>query len=114
MSDYREIWIEKFGEIPEGFDIHHMDENRKNNENLLMLPHDIHSLWHMVKNELHKYEPNLIEYEIKSVLDSGTRCNELVFTNFAKFIPVYYECSKWKDYKNFLLGNLPNIHKIKF
>lgn len=52
--DYRNIYADYFGvKIPDGFIIHHIDENRDNNEipNLLMMPDALHRKWHSIKKE---------------------------------------------------------------
>jgi hypothetical protein len=44
----RAVWVAVYGEIPDGFTIHHKDENTKNNEldNLLCLKNEEHLSLH--------------------------------------------------------------------
>ena len=46
---HRELWMEAFGPIPEGYHIHHLDENRRNNSlsNLLVVKASEHTKGHM-------------------------------------------------------------------
>lgn len=45
---HRYMWQKYYGEIPKGFEIHHKDENKDNNEieNLELLTKDKHLAWH--------------------------------------------------------------------
>lgn len=98
--------------IPKNFDIHHLDGNRENNkiENLLMLPQKLHLDYHDLVSKIHviNFNPN-----INSVNETGCRVNEMAFTFASEFMDIYDKCCVWKDYKEFLLGNLPNIHNIE-
>ena len=46
---HRAVWFCQFGEIAEGFDVHHKDENKSNNniENLVLVEHGKHSVTHI-------------------------------------------------------------------
>ena len=48
IHKHRKIWIETFGEVPEGHIIHHKDGNKKNNslDNLLCISRKDHALLH--------------------------------------------------------------------
>lgn len=53
IMDYRELYEKHYGiTIPLGYEIHHIDFNRENNniENLLLLPKDLHKKLHKVRN----------------------------------------------------------------
>lgn len=54
---HRWIWLNYYGEIPDGMDIHHRDENPSNNEisNLLMLTASQHLKFHW---RARKYNPD--------------------------------------------------------
>lgn len=55
---HRLIWEAHNGEIPKGYDIHHIDGNKLNNaiENLQCLPHSEHLAMHMKANKkLHEW-----------------------------------------------------------
>ena len=109
---YREIYENSTGQkIPAGFDIHHLDLNHDNNEivNLLMLPHDLHIQYHDLESKVKSIS---FTTSILSMNEPGYKSNSFAFEHAEKFIKVYFECQKWKDYKEFLLGNLPNIHNI--
>lgn len=54
-ENYRKIYEDYFGiEIPESFDIHHIDCNHSNNEidNLIMLPKELHQRYHNALQQL--------------------------------------------------------------
>ena len=44
MSKYRKKYIKHHGEIPEGYEVHHIDMDHENNDidNLMAIPRDIH------------------------------------------------------------------------
>jgi hypothetical protein len=48
---HREVWAKAFGPIPDGYHIHHLDENRKNNAltNLLVVKASEHLKGHMAQ-----------------------------------------------------------------
>lgn len=54
---HRTIWQTHYGEIPPGWEVHHIDGNKANNmlENLLCLPRAEHRKLH---NELRKHRRN--------------------------------------------------------
>lgn len=59
---YKKFYEEYYGiEIPSGFDIHHIDGNRENNniENLLMLPSDLHHRYHLTKQFVQGYDAGI-------------------------------------------------------
>jgi len=53
---HRELWMEAFGPIPDGYHIHHLDENRKNNalSNLLVVNASEHAKGHMQDDQRKK------------------------------------------------------------
>ena len=49
FMEHQLVWMIANGKtIPEGYDIHHLDGNKENNDsdNLVCVPHDIHFLYH--------------------------------------------------------------------
>ncbi len=53
MANYRRIYEKHYGvKIPKDYDIHHIDEDRENNDpsNLLALPRQLHRKWHFAKS----------------------------------------------------------------
>lgn len=63
---HRYIWENEFGTIPIGFDIHHKDQNKFNNEidNLKLIPGKIHQKLHgslLTKEEKDKLKIHVIE-----------------------------------------------------
>ena len=119
MKDYRKIYQNECNIIiPKGYEIHHIDFNRENNEimNLVMLPKKLHSEYHRTLLELQNSRYEII-IKVQSVIDSGNLINEYIATNQHelenKFIKIWYECQKYVDYRNYLLGLMPNIHEIE-
>lgn len=55
---HRYIWIINNGEIPNGLDVHHKDENKDNNDitNLMLIPSSKHQKYHTNKEMLMHYE----------------------------------------------------------
>ena len=108
---YYKVWEKYCGKKPRGFDLHHIDGNRSNNaiENLLLLPRKLHNDYHNIKNNIKHLE---IDCEIRSILDIGNKYYEYIFNLHEQLHSVLRECNKWADYKEYLLGNIPNIHNI--
>lgn len=96
MADYKKIYESYYNiEILSGFDIHHIDNNRKNNDisNLLMLPHLLHVRYHNSLNEYMKMQKN---GSFNGLLRG---CNQYNFSNIIEFGEVLEECQKWLLYK---------------
>jgi hypothetical protein len=57
---HRLVFQLEFGQIPEGFHIHHRDENRKNwaLENLVAIPAGLHRSMHFSKRYAQESKPN--------------------------------------------------------
>lgn len=109
--NYRKKW-EKYYQrkIPEGFDIHHIDLNRENNDisNLLLLPAELHNEYHALLCEIKDLEPI---YEIKSMYDGSNGYNSYLINRLTKFVDVYNECSCWKDQQDSWKMTLNFINK---
>lgn len=119
MENYRKIY-EKYCKIkiPKNYEIHHIDMNRENNDifNLVMLPKKLHCDYHkyLQKIETEKYE---IVKKLQSFYKSGNMINNYIITEQHKiekqFVSIWYECQKYVDYRDYLLGFIPNIHNIE-
>lgn len=114
MENYKKTY-EKYCNIktPRGYEIHHIDLNRQNNsiENLVMLSRKLHQRYHLLLNSL---PSNLvINKKISSIIEGGQGTNQFLLDVIKEFVDVKNECDKWCDYKNYLLGLLPNIHNIE-
>lgn len=57
------VWVNEKGEIPEGFHIHHIDENKSNNsiENLLCISQSEHMQYHMKDEDRRNWARNWCE-----------------------------------------------------
>lgn len=112
--DYRKFYREVVCAIPTGFDIHHLDEDKKNNKipNLLMLPSELHQQYHDAKTRLNYLFSNAPTSEITSILDRGNNWNSIFLDSLKEFEEIRKECSKWADYKLFCLNKIPNLHQI--
>ncbi len=95
------------------YDIHHIDLNRENNEidNLLLLPKELHSKYHIYLNEMNINAT--FEYKIKSMLEIGQSYNQKILEDSKNFVEIQAECNKWADYKEYLLGYIPNVHELE-
>lgn len=56
ITIHSKIWIEKHGEIPKGYIIHHIDKNKKNNNinNLQMVTRSEHTILHPKRKNIIK------------------------------------------------------------
>lgn len=54
MDEHRYIWIKNYGEIPSGYEIHHKDENKSNNDisNLELIEGKLHRQLHLSGTKL--------------------------------------------------------------
>ena len=91
MSKYREKYIKHHGEPPEGWHIHHIDGDRKNNDidNLIAIPPKLHVWIHDV------YRKTVKVWEVS---EDGTRQNEKGFHPTRKeILDKIKELKKWKQ-----------------
>lgn len=111
--NYRDFYENSVCEIKEGYEIHHLDEDRDNNciDNLLLLPSELHNKYHNMKANV---EVLKVETDIKSVIENGNAYSIYLLSSLIEFNKVLKECNKWKDYKMYRLGLLSNIHNIKY
>lgn len=115
MKNYRNIFKKHYGiEFGQQYDIHHIDLNHNNNEisNLLLLPKKLHQEYHNALIDYLRVEKGFIT-EIVGFTDMGSSYNNYAVNIMTNFYEVYYECQKWKDYKRYLDGEIPNIHNIE-
>lgn len=114
---YRKIYEEMCNiKIPKGYVVHHIDRIRKNNDirNLVLLPEKLHKKYHTLLNKMeNRYE---IVTELLGSLNKGNGINDFIKIEQHKiereFIKIWYECLVYVDYRDYLLGLLPNIHGI--
>ena len=109
--NYRKFYEEQICDVPNEFQVHHIDGDKENNDisNLLMLPQELHAEYHRLKNVV---ESQKLELKIKGSLENGNRYNFWLINEMDEFVKVYAECGKWADYKSYKLGLLPNINNI--
>lgn len=117
--NYRKFYEKQCNiKIPKGYEIHHIDRNRENNDikNLVMLPKKLHKQYHFRLTILNSFTFKVYT-EITSVVETGCGYNNWFINEYFKrisdFNEVWEECCKWNDYKYYLLGYIPNIHGIE-
>ena len=96
MSKYRKIFEEYYGvKIPNGFDIHHIDGDRNNNDisNLLMLPHTLHAEYH---EWCFEYTKLMSTQDLDCKLCGYNQHKFMVIEEFGK---VLEKCREWILYK---------------
>lgn len=113
--NYRKNYEQQTGEtLPTTFDVHHIDFNRSNNDinNLVALPKELHQNYHTRLYGL----PLQVSLEVKlqSVKQGGNNYMDWLSFRIEQFTESYVKCCKWVDYREFLLGNLPNIHGLDY
>ncbi|ADX42579.1 HNH endonuclease [Tetrasphaera phage TJE1] len=97
------------------FEVHHLDCNHSNDnfDNLLLLPKELHSRYHATRPDWPK-----MDFSLSPISISKGGHNAACFTMLSvsrmieRFAPVLEECKMWADYKEFLLGNMPNVHGL--
>lgn len=102
--DYRYFYEkETCKELPKDFDVHHIDENRDNNniDNLVAIPKWLHQKYHLCKNNTQSLELSNIDLNI----------NPASYMFHIESIIKYAECveeiHKYLCYKKYLLKHLP-------
>lgn len=110
MKQYRRLYKKSVGDIPKGFEIHHIDGDRENNkiENLLMLPKELHTEYHARKDSLDRYMSCGFEVNIpKHAFRMATPSNQMILSYMEKFQDVLIRCEHWVTYKYHLMGVVP-------
>lgn len=111
--DYVKFYKQELGISFSGkkYDIHHIDQNRDNNslDNLLLLPKRLHHQYHY---GLGRDKSSLFDWDPVSAIH-GNRSNYYILFELDKLLEIYNECCIWADYKEYLLGNMPNVHGIE-
>lgn len=104
--DYRKYYAEYYGiEIPDGFDIHHIDGDRENNniDNLIMLPSKLHHKYHMTRKFAENFDTTI----------SFERCLSCEPKMAKQFYEVFIEIGKWFIEKSNMesnnKNNVPNV-----
>lgn len=108
--NYRKIYQEIIGcKIPPGWDIHHIDEDRNNNEilNLLAIPRETHQKYHKIKNQLVLFD--LSKDILNPTNTYGYKSFFLYSDLIQQYTPVYDEIIKLMNYRDYKLGLLPNF-----
>ena len=118
MANYRKIYEKSCGiKIPKDYEIHHIDMNRENNDisNLVMLPKDLHQEYHKRLNQAS--DPTQLLFKVVGILEPGNMINNYIITyqheKEREFVEIWYICQQYVDYRDYLLGKIPNIHNIK-
>ncbi len=112
-GDHKKKYEEYFGlKLSELFDVHHIDGNRGNNDidNLLALPKGTHQKYHELKLVIDSLK---IQTEIPTGI-FGHGYSEYAIKMLSEFGLIYKECLKWQSYKQFLLGNIPNVYNLNY
>ena len=111
--DYRKIYeSETKIKIPKGFDVHHLDFNRDNNDisNLVALPRDLHAKFHKTYNAL--CIPDKSDLIPKNSFQTGIV--NICMQTITEYNTVYSEVISWINYRDYLMGILTNIYNKKY
>ena len=108
----RQFYGKKTGRpVPDSFEVHHIDFNRENNEikNLVALPEDLHHAYHALKPA-----EIVLDFKLMAINESGSGFHGWYLQQLEAFEEVYNKCNCWVDYREFLLGNLPDIGRVNY
>lgn len=102
MANYRAIYKKYFGiDFDKNYVVHHMDFNRNNNDisNLLLLPKELHSKYHLIINALticpeKPKADGFIDFRLSNVI-----ITDYNFKIVALIPETIAECQKWLCYK---------------
>lgn len=98
--------------LPDDFEVHHIDGNREHNEitNLVALPKHLHVEYHLnLLPELRKES-----FQLVGVNQSGQKSLSFYVQQLNKFMFTFHECNKWIDFRDYLRGEIANIHKLSY
>lgn len=113
--NYRKFYEnETLKKLPSSFEVHHLDGDRNNNkiENLLAIPKSLHLKYHSALDKVPD-EIFIIKFPL-SISEKGNKFNSFLLERLNNFNEINLECAMWKDYKYYLMGQLPNIHNLKY
>lgn len=113
--NYRKKFKEYYNiELSSEYDIHHINLNHNDDDisNLMILPKKLHQEYHNALADYSMFENGFITV-ILGFTDGAGTYNDNAIKTIKKFYEVYLECQKWKDYKKFLDGEIPNIHNLE-
>lgn len=81
MVNYRRVWEKEYGEIKEGYEIHHIDHNRENNniENLVCLEKNIHK-------DYHKKHSKTLPNDYCSIFNNNERTTRAIEYNISSLL----------------------------
>lgn len=106
MKRYKKLYEKETGkEVPVGFDLHHIDEDKGNNDilNLVAIPKKLHQKYHSCTNI-----PRTITLSgPKSSFQPGRGFNNYLLRELTVFIDVVEEINLWIDFRDVLLNRLP-------
>lgn len=109
LKDYR-LKYKRYYDIDfdDDYVVHHIDEDRTNNDisNLVLLPKKLHSKYH--------FQKSIIESQslVTTITGNGLHGQSYYLTCLESFMDTLRECNQWYDYKLYLEGVLPNIHRL--
>lgn len=106
-TNYRKMCTEAYGEIPKGWEVHHIDWNHYNNEiiNLIAIPKPLHELIHKMLGYVNREEIDILlkEYRGHYFTEDGNleyayyKLSGLVNTN--KTCELAYHCNGRMEYE---------------
>lgn len=106
--NYRKIYENYYSiKIPKGFVIHHIDEDRSNNEiqNLLMMPAELHTKWHSIKQRCGRSQMmKTLDY----MFDLDNNHFFVIASMLEKYMGVRIEVQEWISEKQFMDYMLKN------
>lgn len=95
LKDYRKKYKRHYGvEFGKEFVVHHIDGDRSNNdiENLMLMPRDIHSEYHMAKSQVENMGSVILDTKLGSRYDQ-MRSMELFYIE--RFLSVLEKTDEW-------------------
>lgn len=102
--NYRKIYREKTGKkIPDDFEIHHLDQDRTNNEidNLIAIPKRVHRQWHLYFNQI-----TVLGFSANDYIPDVQNHNKIIYNAdvFKGYLDACVEMSCWLHFRDYLLG----------
>lgn len=115
--NYRKFYKEQTNtDIPNDFDIHHIDLNNKNNEinNLVGLPKLLHQKYHKALLGVNFQKLTFNSIKPKSIIDCGNAGFDFYVNTLIDYRNANNEVQDWMNYRDYLLGLIPNYSNKKY
>jgi hypothetical protein len=116
-TNYRKSYEKITGvKLPKSFEVHHIDGDRTNNHilNLVALPRKLHKEYHAKLSYTKNFEITSSLWSLDVDMRRGNGYIPYIMDLTMDMFKVYNRATLWVAYRDYLLGNLPNIFNLSY